>query len=205
MKLNKLTTTAVAAVFMSAVSSANASSLWLETSTPAVAVGETIEITVNMDFTGDPTLGGNYSVFFDPALVSYVGESFITDPALVSDPSFTRDDNPAAGPANRIDTSPEALARGELADAAFGNFAGLEGPAMVAPLTFTAIAAGFAEFGLEAEGFFQASGEFGPQFPETAGVGVEIGPSAIPVPAAVWLFGSGLLGLIGMARRRTTA
>ena len=28
-------------------------------------------------------------------------------------------------------------------------------------------------------------------------------PSAVvPVPAAVWLFGSGLLGLIGMARRK---
>lgn len=28
--------------------------------------------------------------------------------------------------------------------------------------------------------------------------------SAIPVPAAVWLFGSGLLGLVGMARRKKT-
>lgn len=27
-------------------------------------------------------------------------------------------------------------------------------------------------------------------------------PSAVPVPAAVWLFGSGLLGLIGVARRK---
>lgn len=27
-------------------------------------------------------------------------------------------------------------------------------------------------------------------------------PSAVPVPAAIWLFGSGLLGLIGIARRR---
>ena len=27
-------------------------------------------------------------------------------------------------------------------------------------------------------------------------------PAAIPVPAAVWLFGSGLIGLIGMARRK---
>jgi hypothetical protein len=27
-------------------------------------------------------------------------------------------------------------------------------------------------------------------------------PAAIPVPAAVWLFGSGLLGLLGVARRR---
>ena len=28
------------------------------------------------------------------------------------------------------------------------------------------------------------------------------GVSAVPVPTAVWLFGSGLLGLIGVARRR---
>ena len=30
-----------------------------------------------------------------------------------------------------------------------------------------------------------------------------ITPSAIPVPAAVWLFGSGLLGLVGVARRKS--
>jgi len=29
-------------------------------------------------------------------------------------------------------------------------------------------------------------------------------PGAVPVPAAVWLFGSGLLGIIGMARRKST-
>lgn len=33
-------------------------------------------------------------------------------------------------------------------------------------------------------------------------VGIQINP--IPVPAAVWLFGSGLLGLVGMARRKKT-
>lgn len=32
-----------------------------------------------------------------------------------------------------------------------------------------------------------------------------IRPSLIPIPAAVWLFSSGLLGLIGMARRKTAA
>ncbi len=31
------------------------------------------------------------------------------------------------------------------------------------------------------------------------------GCGAVPVPAAVWLFGSGLLGLVGVARRRTAA
>jgi hypothetical protein len=29
--------------------------------------------------------------------------------------------------------------------------------------------------------------------------------TAVPVPAAVWLFGSGLLGLVGIARRKQTA
>ena len=32
-----------------------------------------------------------------------------------------------------------------------------------------------------------------------------VAPPAVPVPAAVWLFGSGLLGLVGMARRRRPA
>lgn len=32
-----------------------------------------------------------------------------------------------------------------------------------------------------------------------------INTSVVPVPAAVWLFGSGLLGLIGMARRKKAA
>ena len=29
--------------------------------------------------------------------------------------------------------------------------------------------------------------------------------NAVPVPAAVWLFGPGLIGLIGIARRKKTA
>ena len=33
----------------------------------------------------------------------------------------------------------------------------------------------------------------------------EAPPPAVPVPAAVWLFGSGLLGLVGMARRKKAA
>jgi hypothetical protein len=30
-------------------------------------------------------------------------------------------------------------------------------------------------------------------------------PSQVPVPAAIWLFGSGLIGLVGIARRKATA
>ena len=34
---------------------------------------------------------------------------------------------------------------------------------------------------------------------------IDIAVSAVPVPAAVWLFGSGLLGLVGVARRKARA
>jgi hypothetical protein len=36
-------------------------------------------------------------------------------------------------------------------------------------------------------------------------VGFAATPAAVPVPAAVWLFGSGLMGLVGVARRRKSA
>lgn len=36
-------------------------------------------------------------------------------------------------------------------------------------------------------------------------VSVTADVSAVPVPAAAWLFGSGLIGLVGMARRKKTA
>jgi len=41
--------------------------------------------------------------------------------------------------------------------------------------------------------------------PYTLDYSIELNVSTIPVPAAVWLFGSGLLGLIGVSRRRRTA
>lgn len=41
--------------------------------------------------------------------------------------------------------------------------------------------------------------------PDGHSIYVETSTSAVPVPAAVWLFGSGLLGLLGLARRRRAA
>jgi hypothetical protein len=37
------------------------------------------------------------------------------------------------------------------------------------------------------------------------GIGLRINAEVVPVPAAVWLFGSGLLGLIGVARHKKAA
>ncbi len=37
------------------------------------------------------------------------------------------------------------------------------------------------------------------------GIGINEAPPAIPIPAAVWLFGSALIGLVGFSKRRKTA
>lgn len=39
---------------------------------------------------------------------------------------------------------------------------------------------------------------------EDSGAAITVAASAVPVPAAVWLFGSGLLGLAGMSKRKKT-
>jgi len=49
-----------------------------------------------------------------------------------------------------------------------------------------------------------ASGCLTPGSPNIAGTG-DCSVNAVPVPAAAWLFGSGLLGLAGIARRRKVA
>ena len=203
---NKILNTCIAATLLGLASvSAQAVTLSISTSTPLVKVGDTIELLVSMDFFDDATVGGGFDINFDPSLVSYVFNSYITDPLLGSDPFFTRDDNPLViDPTKQV----EILAD-RLAGAAFGNFAGIAGPLPVGPLSFTADVAGTAVFSLGAStstavgGFFSAATST-EQFPIFNVTTVNVVPvPAIPVPAAVWLFGSGLLGLIGIARRRT--
>jgi len=43
---------------------------------------------------------------------------------------------------------------------------------------------------------------FNANFDITSMSSIVVTPAAVPVPAAVWLFGSGLVGLVGVARRR---
>lgn len=204
MNFNKLTRLAAAAVLMSVVNSAQAVSLSIIdiSSDPQVGIGSTIELQVLMDFSDDATFGGGFDIIFDPSLVSYVSGSYLTDSGLGSDADSTRDDNPlVTDPTKRVE-----ILSDRLSGAAFGTFGnGLTGPSVVGTLSFIANAGGDAAFSLGAStsasigGFFSAV-SFAEQFPVFTGTSVNI--SAVPVPAAAWLFGSGLIGMIGVARRR---
>ncbi len=72
------------------------------------------------------------------------------------------------------------------ADTILGQFSGLN--------TLSPLAAGLA---------WDVSYILDPALTDIVRLSVVEAPAAVPVPPAVWLFGSGLLGLVGVARRRT--
>ena len=73
------------------------------------------------------------------------------------------------------------------------------GTFIIAKINMTAMAAGSSSLViLETSEFYNMYGS--PLNPQLTNGTVNISP--IPVPAAVWLFGSGLVGLIGIARRK---
>ncbi|MDH5191281.1 MAG: VPLPA-CTERM sorting domain-containing protein [Gammaproteobacteria bacterium] len=142
------------------------------------------------DFSDEPTLGGGLDIFYDDTVLDFLswdtsGSGFFLDPA------FSR--------------NPDELA-GELEGFAFGNFGGLSGIAKIGSLTFEAIGAGDFIMSMAVTddplkgGDFVSAMTYGVQ---TITFGSsDISVSAVPVPAAIWLFGSGLIGLAGIMRRR---
>lgn len=78
----------------------------------------------------------------------------------------------------------------------------------IADLVFEATAPGASvldlNFGI-IDAVWYATDFFTPLASQPTFIGATVTVGAVPVPPAVWLFGSGLLGLIGVARRRTTA
>ncbi len=196
---NKMKQSALAVALIVGSASTQAGTISLQTTSPVVTEGDLFELEILMDFTDGATIGGGFDLLFDSSLVSYVAGSYVVDPVLGSDPAFTRDDSASADAAHRIDVGLDSLI-----GLAFGNFGGLTGPSRVGTLQFMANNTGFADFGLidttnSTVGIFYGS-DFSEQYPNYIGAQIEI--EAVPVPAAVWLFGSGLIGLAGIARRR---
>lgn len=169
----------------------NAASISFSSNDISVALGDTFTVSILADFTDDATLGGGLDVFFDDSVLSFQSWSFDTT-TFILDPSFNR--------------SPDLLSS-ELEGIAFGNFGGINTSGVLGTLTFEAINSGNSLLSMAVTsdplkgGDFYSAISFGPQIVnfDTANVSV----SAVPLPAAVWLFGAGLLGLAGIARKRS--
>ena len=147
-----------------------------------IALGNQVSLQLNMDFSGDPTLGGGVDILYNNSLLSFA--SFTFDTSLGDDPSFRR----------QPDIQPN-----KLNGLAFGNFGGLGGSRVVGTLVFNTLGAGpvnltLAENSFPAGGFYSAT-TFNPQVVTYTGALVNV--TAVPLPAAGWLLLSGLVVIMG--------
>lgn len=163
-----------------------AATLSLKPIVAQVALGEQVLLSVEMDFSDDPTIGGGFDIFFEPSFVRFVSFSF--DAALGDDPAFRSD--------------PQGLAT-EVSEIGFGNFAGISGPAIVGTVVFDTLAAGTTRFTLA-----DNDSLVGPFFSAATSrqqlvtyEGADVGIAAVPLPPSVLLLTCGLIGL-GVFRRR---
>ncbi len=95
------------------------------------------------------------------------------------------------------------LSPGLLSGLRVGSFTFVTGPAPVATLIFTAAnntGPGVLTTDVTVSDGAGPGGGWSP--PIDSYVPGTVNVQAVPIPAAVWLFGSGLLGLVGVARRR---
>jgi len=198
--MNIILNQARACAFLLAVlaTGANAASITLVGS-PSVGSGSTFDIQMFGNFDGDGLFGGGSLVGWDAGLVTLdnVALNLAGLDAGLSCPGA-----PFCAPVSSNPTQVGFSPSGGflLADGA--------GSTLMATLTFTAIADGSAAFTIADDlatfgGYANLVGA--PISVANIGTSVTIGTAVVPVPAAVWLFGSGLLGLVGVARRRTAA
>ena len=154
--------------------------IWLAPDATPVNLGNPLTLSLWMDFSSDPTLGGSLTIFFDDSLLDF--DSF----------SFT----------GSFDTSqePTYVAPGQVQEVRFGtwSFGGLSGPMEVGVLTFDTVGMGEAIFSMEdaVTGFSSALSWEGQEvnYQDTS-------VNIVPEPGAISLFLLGGLGLAGLDRK----
>lgn len=170
-------------------SQVNANTIQVNPASTTVGVGGNFDLTVAGSFT-DFTKGGSFSLSWDTSLLTLT----TTEPQLVGnlDPMGLFEIanvliyDPTGG---NIDITVATI----FNPAVTGNFD-------IATLNFLALDTGITAASIEVAGLNWVD-EFRIDLdPQPNYVHADI--SIVPVPAAVWLFGSGLLGLVGIARRR---
>ena len=172
-------------------SQVNAETISLTPSTQTVNAGDAFSLTVQgTDFFNDVSSGG-VELSWDPALLTMTSTTADISASLASN-GFP------------IDFGVNTVISGSSV-AVGGTFGTVFGPTFdFVTFNFTANSSAPINIFNSAFGDWQ-DGQF-PQaqsIPDVTFVGAQVNVNPVPVPAAVWLFGSGLIGLVGIARRKT--
>jgi hypothetical protein len=162
----------------------------LQPQSPSVTLGDQIVIDVVLS-TDLSFLSGALDFTFETELASF--SSFSFGSAVDSDFSF----------------SPDTSVAGQINNFGFANFSGINGANIVlAKITFDAIGTGTADFAstvdqsFEGGWFIEGSTEPINDFSTFILTPTSVEINAVPIPGAVWLLGSGLIGLVAMKRRK---
>lgn len=168
-------------------SSAQAVTVSLDPSSVSTQSENSISLDVLADFSTTEIDGGSIDFGFDSALLAY--NNFTWDSSFAS---FTQD--------TLIDVQDTDLVSIVFSTSLFGTLTG--NGHTLGTITFDALTEGTGSISmtdsLKYGGFVFAGNPVAVSYNNAS---VDI--SAVPVPAAVWLFGSGLVGLAGIARRRS--
>ena len=183
-------------LFFAWVNHAHSASIWLEPSSDTVQIGETVNITIFIDFTNEPFLQGTFDVFYDSDNLSYDPDSF----AYI---------NPPPGPplvvpydCSAVLPPPSCSQPGELDGIHLSNWdVSWYSSGAVAEFSVIATSVGVAalwmnDHDLPSAGFIGIDGQ--PIMVDYLGATITV----VPLPAAVWQFIGGLALMLRAGRFR---
>ena len=163
-----------------------------------IAPGSTVNVSVNMsDSPGFTMTAISAVILYDPAVFTYV------DPSVVKGAFLT--------PAWDLWTGTEIAGQLRVGGMIWDEPFSAQVPAGAGTLfTFTLLANTNAPLGASAlnwgdagngVGFDYGDANFQDVLVPSSGASINVNVAPVPIPAAVWLLGSGLLGLVGLRRK----
>jgi hypothetical protein len=180
---------AVAVLSGLSISASEAAAVYLTPASQTASLSSgsvTLELYMDFSGAGEQTVGGGIDLDFQGAISmgTFTPTSYFTTTA---DPFFTGHGTVDADSDYEIH---------------FGNFAGLSGVNKLGDLSVNLLGLGVANINMAINSVYGDFYSTGSQLQNVTLGGAQI--NVVPVPAAVWLFGSAL-GLMGVVRRRSIA